>query len=364
MTSETVTADLLGRALRWLRELGGTGPDEARKGLEELRAHHPGVGMRLVWQREAATGDYHYDLLLPAADGTVSLAFAPDRGIPWPLRGSQRSGEQVVLRVNGTEMTIEQTISTLDVLWNDTGLLTRLVNACLIEQAVATAGDDELSDAELQVAMDAFRRARGLLTASAVEAWMAERGLTHARLEQIVTVEASVAALRRRVVGERVDGFFAEHRDSLDRLRVLRMRYGALPDAEAAAARLRGWASGAGIEDLRTAAVGLATEAALAGLATCRIEGNHREDLGIPHGPDACDAAPGAVLGPDRLDDGGFGVTVVLVVEPAALDESARKVVEQRIFDEWLREQRRHAHVEWFWGSTARTDKLTAGLKA
>ncbi|MEZ0075967.1 putative peptide maturation system protein [Planotetraspora sp. GP83] len=308
--------------------------------------------MRLVWQREAATGDYHYDLLLPSPGGTVSLAFAPDRAIPWPLRGGQRSGEQLVLRVNGTDVLIEQAVSLLDALW-DAGLAIRLVNACLVEEAVAAARADP-ADEELQRAMDAFRRARGLLTTRATQAWMAERGIGHARLEEVVAAEAAVASLRARVTAGRAEDYFAEHRDAFDRLRVVRLRYGDAAEAGSAAARLRD-----GEEPIV-----LATEAMLGGLATCRMEGNHREDLVALHGEQAGDARAGAVLGPHRLDDGGSAVTCVLAVEPAALDEITRKVVERRLFDSWLRDRRREAHVEWFWGSTARTDELTAQLKA
>ncbi|MCT9934257.1 TIGR04500 family putative peptide maturation system protein [Planotetraspora sp. A-T 1434] len=354
------TDGVLGDALSWLRELDGTTPDEARKRLDGLRAAHPGVGMRLVWQREAATGDYHYDLLFPSPGGTVSLAFAPDRAIPWPLRGSQRSGEQLVLRVNGADVLIERAVSLLDALW-DAGLAVRLVNACLVEEAVAAARVDptgsltgSLTDEELQRAMDAFRRARGLLTTRATQAWMAERGLGHARLEELVAAEAAVASLRGRVTAGRAESYFAEHRDAFDRLRVVRLRYADAAEAGNAAARLRDG------ED----AIALAAEAMLGGLATCRMEGNHREDLVTLHGEQAGEARAGAVLGPHRLDDGGSAVTCVLAVEPAALDEITRKVVEQRLFDSWLRDRRREAHVEWFWGSTARTDELTARLKA
>ncbi|MGW0588216.1 TIGR04500 family putative peptide maturation system protein [Streptosporangium sp. NPDC002607] len=351
-----MTAELLENALEWLRELGDVRPEEARERLGALRARYPGIAMRLVWQREAATDQYHYDLLFPSAEGTTSLAFAPDRAIPWPLRNSQRAGEQLVLRVNGTDMLIEQVISLLDVLWDDAALSRRLVNACLIGQA-ADVEDIDLPDDRLQEAMDAFRRARGLLTAQATRAWMAERGVSHAQLERIVAVEATVAALRQRVAGERVEDFFADHRDAFDRLRVVRSRYADQAHAEAAVARLRA-------ADVRGAeVVAMATEESLAGLATSRIEGGYREDLITSYGAKAVEARAGTVIGPAALE-GGFCFAYVLAVEPAVLDRFTRKFIEERLLDEWLREQRRHAHVEWFWGSKSRTDELTADLRS
>ncbi|GAA3140827.1 hypothetical protein GCM10010466_34830 [Planomonospora alba] len=368
-----VSADLLADALEWLRGLDGVRPEAADERLAELRARHPGVRMRLLRQREAATGDHHYDLLFPAPEGTVSLAFAPDRAIPWPLRGSQRTGEQLVLRVDGVDVTMERAVSVLDVLWEDTGLARRLVNAALVEQALATRGVALPAD-RLQEAVDAFRRARGLLTAQATRRWMAERGLTHARLEEIVAAEAAVAELRREVAGGRAEDFFTAHRAEFDRLRVVRLRYADGDRADDAAALLRaGWRAG-GTGGVRPGAGGapgsgggtdpvtLAAEETLAGAATCRMEANGRGELVALFGVPAAEAGAGEVLGPARLPDGGFCVVCVLAVEPATLDHVTRGLVERRIFDDWLAEQRRHAHVEWFWGSRARTDELTAAL--
>ncbi|MBE3013584.1 TIGR04500 family putative peptide maturation system protein [Microbispora sp. NEAU-D428] len=351
--SPKVSPDLLGEAVEWLRALDHLPPERARERLSDLRDRYPEVSMRLLWQREAAVDEYHYDLLFPSSEGTVSLAFAPNRVIPWPLRGGQRSGEQLVLRVNGVDMTMEKSVSVLDVLWEDTGLARRLVDTALVEQALATR-QPELSADRLQEAMDAFRRARGLLTAQATREWMAERGVSHARLEEIVASEAAVAALRRDVVGNRVEDYFAAHRDGFDRLRVVRLRYADPERADVAAARLR---------NRDADAVALAADEALAGVATCRIEANLREELSALFGPPAAGSKAGHVLGPARLADGGLCVAHVMAVEPAVLDEVNRRFIEKRVFDEWLAEQRRHAHIEWFWGSRPRTDELTAALR-
>ncbi|GAA3428771.1 TIGR04500 family putative peptide maturation system protein [Streptosporangium sandarakinum] len=389
--SPITSPGLLDDALEWLRGLDGLEPEAAEERLARLRDRHPRTRARLLWQREAATGEYHYDLLFPETGGCVSLSFAPDRAIPWPLRGSQRSGEQLLLRVNGVETTMERAVSVLDVLWEDARLARRLVDAALVEEALTVRRADPAAD-RLQEAMDAFRRARGLLTAEATRRWMAERGLSHARLEEIVAAEAAVAALRREVAEGRVEDFFAAHRAEFDRLRVLRLRYADPDRAAAAAARLRAvrpagsgacdgseagagpgagtgagaarsWAAGPGGAGEGTDPVALATAEVLAGAATCRMEANGRGDLTALFGAPAADARSGRVLGPAPLPDGGLCVAYVLAVEPAVLDEVTRGLVAGRIFDDWLAERRRHAHVEWFWGSRARTDELTAALR-
>ncbi|MFI7690099.1 TIGR04500 family putative peptide maturation system protein [Nonomuraea sp. NPDC049655] len=345
---------LLADALEWLRGLDGVPPESARERLTALRTRHPETPMRLLWQSEAATGDYHYDLLFPMPGATVSLAVAPDRAIPWPLRGGQRSGGHLLLRVNGADVTWEKAVSVLDVLWEDTDLARRLVNSALVEQALATRNAAPDPD-RLQQAMDAFRRARGLLTAEATRRWMGERGLTHARLEEIVTGEAAVAELRREVLDGRVEECFAARRADFDWLRVVRLRYADAARAATAAATLR---------DGKADPVALATEEVLAGAATCRMEANDRSSLIGLFGPEAEEAAAGDVLGPGRLPDGGLCVAHVLAVEPAVLDEIRRGLIERHLFEEWLTEQRRTAHLEWFWGSRARTDAADAELRA
>jgi putative peptide maturation system protein len=346
---------LLGHALDWLRELDGVPPEKARDLLTNLRERHPETPMRLLWQRAAASDDYHYDLLFPTPRGTVSLSFAPDRAIPWPLRGGQRSGDQLVLRVNGVDVTWEQAVSVLDVLWEDTELARRLVDVTLVDEALA-ARDTALPADRLQQAMDAFRRARGLLTAEATRRWMAERGLSHARLEEIVTGEAAVAGLRREIASEdRVEEYFAARHTGLDRLSVVSLRHADLGRAASTAALLR-----EGQVDPGT----LAVRELLAGTATSRMETDDRASLTALFGPSAERAAAGEVLGPAPLPDGGFRVAYVLAVEPAELDEPRRELIERRIFADWLAERRREAHLEWFWGSRDRTDALDAELRA
>ena len=54
-------------------------------------------------------------------------------------------------------------------------------------------------------------------------------------------------------------------------------------------------------------------------------------------------------------------LAVVLDRRRAVLDDATRDAVERRLFDAWLGERRRTAHVQWFWGNEARTAKATEG---
>ncbi|MEV4518253.1 TIGR04500 family putative peptide maturation system protein [Dactylosporangium sp. NPDC049525] len=307
---------------------GNADPADARARVEALRARHPGAGLRLLWQREEFDGSLHYDLLIRSpqpdgADGTVSLSWCPDDGLPWPLRGVQRGGEMLLVRVNGVALEVADAVAYLDLLWREAPLRERLVDSCLVREAV---DGEELDDAELQAAADAFRRARDLLTPEATRAWMAAEGLSDQQFEDLVTHQALVARLRERVTAARVDAELAAGARRHDRLRLVRVEHA---DA-GAAARLAGSA-----DLLATAA---ADFAAGDGPAPSFVTVT-RADLDA-----ARDAEPGTVIGPVPLSD-RFMVAEVVAVLPATRDSVSR-----RLFAEWLAERRAAARIEWNWG--------------
>src|SRR5262245_52676270 len=110
-------------------------PEEARARLRLLQDSHPRARMELLWEEEACDYSVHYDTLLHfAGEGTISLSFCPERTLPWPLRGVHRWREMDLVRVNAKVLNVRQAIVFLDFIWNEAPILTRLVNACLIQE--------------------------------------------------------------------------------------------------------------------------------------------------------------------------------------------------------------------------------------
>ncbi|WP_214102733.1 TIGR04500 family putative peptide maturation system protein [Acrocarpospora catenulata] len=202
---------MLSDALDTLRDLAGTDPAEASDHLRRLRERHPDVRFRLLCQREEYDGSRHYDLLIKrAGEGTVSLSWCPEQNLPWPLRGVHRASELLLLRIDGVGVTVADAVARLDFLWDEARLMDRIVTATLL-QAELTESPVELTDDELQEAVDAFRRARGLLTVEQTRAWMDQRCLTDVDLAALVAGEAAAARVRERVTAGRVESYFAEH---------------------------------------------------------------------------------------------------------------------------------------------------------
>lgn len=313
----------------------GCRPAEALARVRALRERRRGCDVELLWQEEQYDGSVHYDVLLNLPGrGTVSLSFSPQRTLPWPLRGVQRSSERTLLRVNGAFLWIDHAIACLDFIWEDGQVIDRLVNACLVQDIL---GRDPiaLSADELQEAMDAFRRARKLYTAQATKHWMARRGLTHAQLEAEVADEAVVAKLRERVTGELVEPYFTAHHADFDLARIARIDFEDAADASQAYDAIR-----SGELDFSEAAERrILVDVGAAGFVSFRRGDAPDPALGEP----VFSAIPGQVLPPVAVT-GGYAVAKVLSLTPARLDGATRRTVEQKLFADWLDEA---ADISW-----------------
>lgn len=323
-------------------------PRQMQSRLAALRERHPALAAELVWEREPHLGVYHYDVLLGDPGGTVSLAFCPEDSVPWPLRGVRRWADGDLVRVNETLMRVHDLIALIDFIWEQEPLVTTIVDACLLREAIEAAQIVPTDD-DLQAAFDRFRQRRGLLDADETAAWMERNGYTLRQMEHYMQDEARAHALRQRITADRIDGFLAERRDDLDLALLAFLDFDSQESAAQAADALRS----------RPAEFfALATERA----ALMRTAGRVGElpwtrsvlriDLEAEQRDAVFAAAPGSIAGPFELRR-GFRIYHVLGIGRCRDDEDARARAERVLFDEWLAERRRAARVEWQWGRSS-----------
>jgi putative peptide maturation system protein len=343
---------VLNDALDYLQALirERTPPEEALARLRGLKPKHPHVETELVWEEQDYDGSLHYDLLLRReAEGTVSLSFCPERALPWPLRGVHRLSDRHLVRVNNTSLDVAQAIACIDFIWDEARIVNRLIHVCLIQEALAR-DPVEVSDAELQQAMNAFRRRHRLDRADDTYRWLERNGMTAAKLEALVADEVKIAKLRERVTAGRVEDYFESHRADFATARVARLHF---PDKEGACLT---------IEQLRSGALDFYEAAERLFLTPGERSAHPPADLftllrrrSAPAELAAVFAgAPGDLLGPVRTEE-GYAIFRVLSLTPARLDEATRATIKKTLFEEWLEERRRAARIEWYWGNAART---------
>lgn len=327
----------------------GMAPSQAHGRVNALRSRHPATSIELVWDEQVFDGSRHYDALIrpQGFEGTVSLSVCHDDALPWPLRGLQPWRDSELLRVNGTVMPVENAIRHLDLLWQRKSLMQRLIDACLIE-AELDRRQIEVSPAEVQTSVNDIRRRRGLLTAADTHAWLAESGMSMQGLTDLAGRLARAAKLRELVVGEEAERHLESNREAFDTIntRVLQT-----PDARTA----RQLADA--VRDGSRSFLHAAEDAVFADTSGrtqffYRKELRHR--LAARVNDDGSSFNPGDLLGPIEAGDERLVINVVSI-EPAAGNPHLRSAVVTRLFDEWLREQRQRARIEWFWGPNRAT---------
>ena len=340
----SVPSGLLDAGLAWLRRAAEQGwpPERARQRLDELRAAHPGLDVQLVWERESYGENTSYELLMTLPNlGTVSLSLSPEDGLPWGLRNAHSAPEGYVLRVNGRYMSVSTLMTSLDMVWGDAGLLQSLVDMLIIEGMVERLGlePDEVSRAE---AVAAFRREHRLEDDAHLERALAERGLSETELEDRLASAARRAALRARVLRDRLPEGWERTRRDLDQLRVARLSLATAEEAEALAAGLRrGEGSLAALAQARFLAGEVSAAEPLFAVLR-RRDLSPRQD-GLLFGQQ-----PGTVV---VVPSGARWELVQILAEISAEDApGTREAAEGLLFDAWLAEQRRAAAITWYWG--------------
>jgi putative peptide maturation system protein len=230
---------------------------------------------------------------------------------------------------------MENAVELLDIVWNETSIMERLIDACLIREELQRFPID-LSDADVQMAVDGLRRTNKLFTVEDTERWMQQRGLTQEQLEELASDNFTVLKLRERLASGRVEHYFEAHRADFDTAHVARIE---CPDAPSAQLLHRQIV--AGETDLFEAAQQQflrSPKQAPSLFATLR-----RRDLaGASSGDLVCV---------------GSVVTRVLSVTPAALNAETKAAIEEILFGEWLAERRRAASITWHWGRADRTPR-------
>lgn len=304
-------------------------PEAAMAKIRAFRERNAGADVDLVWDRDPYEHHAHYDALLGfEGRGTLSVSFCPDRGLPWPLRGAQRWSEYELVRVNQTLLRVDEAIELIDFVWNEEPLMRRLIDTCLIWETLARE-PVEVSDAELQAEMNAFRQAHGLRSAAATVAWMKDHGLDQSRLEHHLEGEVARKKLRARIAAGRVEDYFASRRADFDRAVAVELH----AEDHEEALRFSRLSSAQFLERA-------ATSFAAGREPFLRARRSERPELFEIH-------APGSIL-----IDGSDRAYLILAIERAELDTRVRGEIEEALFEAWLRTRREKARIEWNWGRT------------
>ncbi len=341
-------AEALAAGLDYLKRFADEdpAPPDARLSIGALQGAFPDIPMELIWQREQYDESCQYDLLLSDSEGTASLGYSRDRGLPWPLRGVQRWSEDDLLVVNNTRMKVQEAIALLDVLWQEQSFLLRLINACIIREELER-DVPAISESEVQGELDELRRQLELFDAAETLAWMRERGLSHEKMEMWAADRVAVGKLRERVTAGAGVDYFNTHRADFDVVTLLAMRRVDMDGSVGDLGRLRM------LEDL----VGSMESGVWDGDQPPSVEIKTLRRWELPPSVRAAVDPPSVVsiAEPIRLNNEFIRV---LGLRPARWDSATAEAVRNAAFERWLAGRRQSAHIEWFWGDRETTSRI------
>jgi putative peptide maturation system protein len=329
-------------------------PRNARARLQHLRALHPDLEIDLLAEEEAFDHSVHYDALLRrAGEGTISVSYCPERAIPWPLRGVHRWSEGDLVRVNTNVLQVEAAVACLDFIWDDASIIERLVNMCLIQEEVERH-PVELTDAELQAAMDRFRSVKKLFQAEDTRRWLERHGMSHEMLERYVSEVAIVPKLKDRIAAGRVEDYFEQHPRDFDIASVACLEIASESRARELADKLR-----SGAENFFRVAERLFLEPERAAHQKSNLFTVFERRKLEPALRDIVFAAsPGQLIGP-LAGTTGHTLMQMLSIMPGDLNDRTRSAIKDILFQEWLAERRQTARIEWCWGNVSDTSTRT-----
>lgn len=340
--------ELLNNALQYLRSIVREGfePQEAKARFNMIQKQYPETKMDLLWEEEVFDRSIHYDILMHlCGEGSVSLSFCPEQTLPWPLRGVHRWSDKHLVRVNNNVLTVGEAIVHLDFIWHESSLMNRLIDICIIRQELEEEPVN-ISDDDVQLAMDTFRQSNKLYKAEDTYQWMKQHGMTHEKLEALVTDNVKVAKLKDRIVGNDIEDYFQEHKADFDSVYIAQFEL----ESERVAFEI--------YEQIRTGKISFYEAIEQHFLSITKkycdrpnlvFSVTQREHLPSNKAQAIFTAQPGDILEPIGTEN-GYLIVNIISFSPATLDRETSNFIKSILFQAWLAKHREEAKIEWNWG--------------
>jgi putative peptide maturation system protein len=340
--------ELLNDALQQLKAIAleRIQPQEAKARFKKIQKQYPETNINLVWEQEAYDRSIHYDVLLHlCGEGSISLSFCPEQTLPWPLRGVHRWSDKHLVRVNNNVLTVGEAIVHLDFIWQESSLMNRLIDICIIRQELEER-PVKISDEDLQLAMDTFRQSNQLYKAEDTYQWMKQHGMTHEKLEGLVVDNAKVAKLKERIAENLVEDYFQEHQANFETAYIAKLEIESKPIASQIYEQIN-----TGKIDFYEAMEQqfIETQKSLCDRSSSIFSITQRGDRPVNLAQTIFNAKPGHILEPICTGK-KYLIVRVLSFLPATLDRQTSNSIKSILFQAWLAKHREEAKIEWNWG--------------
>lgn len=317
-----------------------------REELRHLQAVLPDTYLEIVSETENIGGDITYCLLMTHGASVYSLSCSRQQVLPWQLRGAANAEANDLLSVNGFNVTVENAVHILDFIWEKEDVATQLIDMALLGNEIANI-DIQLNADEREGLLERFYSDRKLETPEAKAQWLIGRGITEIRLRNLL----EEVMVRRKVERILVDAQFQnEWRDRTQDYSGIRVMQTVIPEDCVTEVEHLLQANG----QARNIAVILRRLAKLVSYRyPFRIEFTEllRHEI-APAATDVFGQPEGSVL-LLRMATKEARLIEIVEVGTDVSDLTLERRIMRKLMDEWYRNQRRHARIEWHWGRSA-----------
>jgi putative peptide maturation system protein len=245
--------------------------------------------------------------------------------------------EIAALRVNGQETCLHKVLK-LARLRNSFSALDEKVEMVLLNQA-ASELNIEVTDEDLQAAVDQFRFSQGLYSAADTTAWLKRSGIELEDLEELFAAKVIGGKIRETVSTGEIEKYFSENTLSFESalLSCLVME----EEGEIQELKYQIQEEGADFNSLaREYSIDEATR-----LAGGFMGGVARSALDPETEAAVFGALDGEIVGPYKVDQGYQLIKVEKINKPALTDNTI-EFIKDILYSQWLANRRRKAAVE------------------
>ena len=323
--------------------------------LAQLRQRHPHMGIDLITVPRADGHHADHALLLRDPDGVVvKLAALRNQGEPWQVSTAEPWAADTLLSVEDEHLSIHSCILYLDDSLRGSGASQALeLENRLLLQTELKQRDLPVEEADLDRLEHRFRRHHGLLARTSMLRWLEEKGLSYRDYRDLMALNLRLDLLRHQICGQQRQRWLGEH-PQLQRCLLLSCCLPPCSDAQA-----RQW-----LAEITWQQGSLSLSSRWLAQSQLRVELQSEWLVHVVERlqqPEGLEAGPSAAHGEGespgqswlRLEDGACGqqqwCRIVDQWSVATADPDLAELVDQLVFEDWLRHRRAQAKVRWHW---------------
>lgn len=241
------------------------------------------------------------------------------------------------IRINGETIGLSELLARARAR-GQTRFVDEAINVALLKDA-AHQLDIAVSKEEAQGAANAFREKHQLLKAEDAMRWLNEKGLTVNDWQNMLEEDVLIAKFKTARFESKVPTFFAEHKLDFDRATIGRII--ATNESLANELVLQIREEGAVFEDVaRKHSIDPLTREVGGYFGKVR-----RKDLVAAASSAVFGGSAGSVHGPFKVGK-EWHIFRTISLHPATLDHETREQIKDRMFNDWLADTRKKAHIE------------------